>query len=356
MANLGMIGRPYENCRVLITGDTGFKGSWLTFWLSELGARLTGLSLPPDGERALYATAGLAERIDTHITDLRDAEATQATIKAANPEIIFHLAAQSLVRRSYREPLTTYGSNVMGTVHVLEAARHCPNLKAVVVITTDKVYRTHDGPWPYREPDALGGADPYSASKACAEIVCESWRQSYWQGDGSPLLATTRAGNVIGGGDWAEDRLVPDILRAALNGGHIHLRYPQAVRPWQHVLEPLAGYLLLGERLLAGEQSFARSWNFGPDDAAMQPVVCLCEHLCPALGVSWSVDDTPQPTETQQLRLDSSLARQQLGWQGRWPLAHTLDSIVSWHRRESTGEAVNNLMQEQLAAYCGATP
>lgn len=346
----------YAGLRVLVTGHTGFKGSWLTLWLLRLGARVTGLALPPETTPALFLEARLTEIMDSRLGDIRDPATVSKTVSEIEPEIVFHLAAQPLVRRSYREPLETFATNVMGSAHVLEAARACPSVRAIVVVTTDKCYENRSSPWGYRETDRLGGHDPYSASKACTELVAAAWRASYWQeGENAPLVATARAGNVIGGGDWAEDRLVPDLVRAAQSGHPLLVRNPGAVRPWQHVLDPLAGYLLLGERLLAGERRFADAWNFGPALEDMQPVSALCEALCPALGGSWQSGGESHPAEAAILRLDSSRALVQLGWRPRWPLAHALLTTNEWYKRQANGEDARALTLEHIYAYEAAT-
>ena len=270
---------PWQSRRVLVTGHTGFKGSWLSLWLHSLGARVTGYALPPPTTPSLFEAAGMAALIDHVEGDIRDLGALRGTIESAQPEVIFHLAAQPLVRLSYEQPVETYATNVMGTVHLLEAARQVPGIKAVICITSDKCYENREWVWPYRESDPMGGHDPYSSSKGCAELVVSAYRSSYLSSDG-PALASVRAGNVIGGGDWAVDRLVPDLVRAFEAGTSPLIRSPDAVRPWQHVLEALGGYLLLGERLLAGERDLAQAWNFGPSDEDARTVLDRREDAC----------------------------------------------------------------------------
>lgn len=353
MEALGLALGAYVGRRVLVTGHTGFKGAWLTLWLHRLGAQVSGLALPPETAPALFDLAGIEDIVDHHVVDIRSAEAVARVVCEAQPEIVFHLAAQALVRRGYREPLPTLASNVMGTAHVLEAARACASVRALVVITTDKCYENTGDPWGYRENDRLGGHDPYSASKACAEIISAAWRASYWQGDDAPLLATARAGNVIGGGDWSEDRLVPDLIRAAEAGQTARIRNPDAVRPWQHVLEPLAGYLILGARLLNKDRECATVWNFGPALTDMQAVSVLCDALCPALGGDWRGDPGEHPKEAAVLRLDSSKAMLRLGWRPRWALPKALAAVADWHTRQRLGEDVRTLTLAQIAAYEG---
>jgi len=341
----------FSGRRVLVTGHTGFKGGWLALWLERLGARVCGLALPPDSIPSLFEAARLDETIESRLADIREATAVAAVVADTAPEIIFHLAAQPLVRRGYRAPLETLATNVMGTAHVLEAARSCPSVRAIVVVTTDKCYENRAWPWGYREMDRLGGHDPYSASKACAELVAAAWRSSYWQSDDAPLVATARAGNVIGGGDWAEDRLVPDLIRAARAGRPALIRNPAAVRPWQHVLEPLAGYLALGARLLAGERRFADAWNFGPSLEDMQAVSTLCNALCPTIGGHWQADGGEHPAEAAILRLDSSRAILELGWRPGWSLAQALRATGQWYARREAGADARALTLEQIGAY-----
>ncbi len=316
--------------RVLVTGHTGFKGSWLCMWLTALGADVTGLALAPDTEPSHWPLLGLNEVDDLRV-DLRDAEAVRQTLLAAAPEVIFHLAAQPLVRRSYREPVNTFDTNVMGLINLLEAVRVTPSVRVVVNATTDKVYLEQATVAGYREDHPLGGHDPYSTSKACAELVTECYRKSFFD-DGGPRVATARAGNVIGGGDWSQDRLVPDLVRAASSGSALQIRYPDAVRPWQHVLDPLAGYLRLGERLLAGD-AVEGPWNFGPAADATLPVhalVSLMQSHWPQLRSEQQ--EGPHPHEAAMLRLDASRAAQHLGWRPVWDAQTTLQSTIQWYR------------------------
>ncbi len=351
MESLGLALRAYAGRRVLITGHTGFKGGWLALWLHRLGAEVAGLALPPETQPSLFEAAAVGKLLQHRVADIRDAAAVTGIVREFRPEIVFHLAAQALVRRSYREPLQTLASNVMGTANVLEAARGCDAVRAVLIVTSDKCYENTGAPWGYRESDPLGGHDPYSGSKACAEIIAAAWRSAYWADEGAPLLATARAGNVVGGGDWAEDRLIPDLLRAAANGAAALIRNPHAVRPWQHVLEPLAGYLMLGAGLLAGERRLAQAWNFGPAFEDMQPVSFLCDTICPALGLRWTHDSKPQPAEAAVLRLDSSKAMLDLGWRPRWTLEETLHRVAGWHHDYREGIDARALTLGQIEAY-----
>lgn len=337
--------------RVLVTGHTGFKGSWLSLWLHALGAEVTGFALPPPSEPSLFAAARIDELIAHHEGDVRDMTALRAAVEASRPEVIFHLAAQPLVRLSYREPVETYATNVMGTVHLLEAARRAPDVKAIVCVTSDKCYENREWAWPYRENDPMGGHDPYSSSKGCAELVAAAWRSSFFAN--GPGLATVRAGNVIGGGDWATDRLVPDLVRAFEAGAAPLIRSPDAVRPWQHVLEALGGYLQIAERLLAGERQFADAWNFGPSDDDTQPVSWIVERMRAAWG------GAPQPQtdrgsrvhEAGLLRLDCSKARAALGWRPALNLEQALDWIVEWHKAVGGGEDARAITLKQIADY-----
>ncbi len=343
----------WQGRRVLVTGHTGFKGGWLCLWLQSLGAEVHGLALAPSTTPSLHELAQVDAGMQGRIGDIRDLATVRAAVDAAQPEVIFHLAAQPLVRASYADPVATYATNVMGTVHVLEAARACGRVRAVVNVTTDKCYENREWPWPYREDEPLGGHDPYSSSKACAEIATASWRRSFLQAPGLPAVATARAGNVIGGGDWSEDRLLPDLLRAWETGRPAVLRNPLAVRPWQHVLEPLAGYLLLAQRLLAGGDAWARAWNFGPVEGDARQVGWVADtlaHHWPG-SAGWVQDAQAQPHEAQLLRLDATLARVRLGWQPCWPLAHALAQVADWHRSWRAGDDARGLCLRQIQAY-----
>ena len=348
----------WQGCSVLVTGHTGFKGGWLALWLHQLGATVHGFALNPPTNPSLFEVARVRSTLASDArADLADLAQLKSAFNCAQPGVVFHLAAQPLVRESYRDPLGTLASNVMGTAHVLEAARITDSVRAVVVVTTDKVYENREWAYPYREVDPLGGHDPYSASKAAAEIVAASFRASFFSGDTGPRarIATARAGNVIGGGDWAIDRLIPDCLRAFANDESVHLRFPNSVRPWQHVLDPLSGYLQLAERLLGpeGEKS-AVAWNFGPGERGDATVCEVAEATARLWGEGARVEHAPSsadPHEAGLLRLDITRARTDLGWMPRWSLQQALEQTVSWHRAWKRGADMVAVSLEQIRAY-----
>lgn len=346
--------------RVFLTGHTGFKGAWLSLWLHSLGARVTGYALEPPTDPSLFVLARVGELVTSVIADVRDLERLKAEMALASPEIVIHMAAQPLVRDSYRVPVETYAINVMGTVHLMEAVRACPSVRAVVNVTTDKVYENREWPWGYRENEPLGGYDPYSNSKGCSELVTASYRASYFNPreyqTHRVAVATARAGNVIGGGDWAGDRLIPDCIRAILAGEPVRIRNPEAIRPWQHVLEPLSGYLLLAQRLCEDGVRYTGGWNFGPADEDARPVGWIVERLCAGWGdgAGFSQDLGDHPHEAHYLKLDCSKARTDLGWNPRWGLARTLRSIVSWTASFRNGEDLREVSLGQIAQYLEA--
>jgi CDP-glucose 4,6-dehydratase len=336
--------------RVLVTGNSGFKGSWLSLWLAGCGATVSGYSLAPPTDPSLFEAADVGGVTKSIRGDVRDLESLRRVIAEEAPDVIVHMAAQSIVRESYADPVTTYATNVLGTVHVLEAARHS-TVRAVVVVTSDKCYDNREWIWPYRENEPLGGRDPYSSSKACAELVTSAYRSSFF--DDGPAVASVRAGNVIGGGDWAKDRLIPDLIRAISRGDTAVIRNPASIRPWQHVLDPLNGYLMLAERLF-DDRSAARAWNFGPADTDIRPVGWIADRIVQLWGgdATWTHDAAVQPHEAQTLRLDSTRARLQLGWAPRLSLHEALQWIVEWHREFSAGTVcARELTLRQIARY-----
>jgi len=338
--------------RVLVTGHTGFKGAWLSFWLAEMGAQVSGLALAPETDPNLFDILGLSGRCHSVFADINDRTALDAVIAAENPEIVFHLAAQALVRPSYATPVETFATNVLGTVNLLDAIRTCPDTRAVVVVTSDKVYENVEQPLGYSEADRLGGYDPYSASKGACEIAVASMRRSFFGAGKHPArIATARAGNVIGGGDWSVDRLVPDIVRGCLSGdGIVRLRNPNAVRPWQHVLEPLRAYLMLAERLFEGRSGFEEAWNIGPDDTVGHPVETVARALVSALGKG-RIELTPDataPHEAGLLTLDSTKARSRLGWRPNLDFNLTILLTIDWYAAWYRGEDMTVFTRNQI--------
>jgi CDP-glucose 4,6-dehydratase len=339
--------------RVFLTGHTGFKGSWMSLWLESLGAKVYGLALPPPSRPSLFNVAQIESGMVSHtLGDIRDIETVQNIMKAAQPDIVIHMAAQSLVRLSYAEPVETFATNVMGTVNVLESSRNVPSVKAIVVVTTDKCYQNNEWAWGYRENDPMGGRDPYSSSKGCAELVTSAYRNSFLHENGI-WLGSARAGNVIGGGDWAVDRLVPDILLAFEHSQPVTIRYPYAIRPWQHVLEPINGYLILAEHLYTKGQAFAEAWNFGPEDNDAKSVQWIVEYMVKNWGseARWLKDSSIHPHEANYLKLDISKAKALLGWHPKWSLEITLGSIIDWHRAYLSGEDMKKMCLLQLQHY-----
>ena len=338
---------------VFVTGHTGFKGGWLSLMLARMGARVTGYALAPETQPNLYTLARIGEDIRSIEGDVRDAQALTAAMKDANPDVVLHLAAQSLVRRSYRDPVETYATNVMGTVHLLDAVRQTPGVRACVIITSDKCYENREWVWGYRENEAMGGHDPYSNSKGCAELVTSAYRRSFFGATGATSIASARAGNVIGGGDWAEDRLIPDLIRAFSAGKPAEIRYPEAIRPWQHVLEPLSGYLLLAQKLCEPANACAEGWNFGPSDEDSRPVSWIADRLAEKWnsGAAWTTPGRPEPHEARHLRLDCSKARAILGWKPRLALSEALSWIVEWHKACAAGCDMKAETLRQIADY-----
>lgn len=348
----------WQGRRVFLTGHTGFKGSWLSLWLQSLGAELTGYALAPATRPSLFDAALVSHGMNSVIGDIRDADHLGRAMTDAAPEIVIHMAAQALVRESYGDPLETYSVNVMGTAQVLQAVRACPTVRAVVSVTTDKCYENREWPWGYRETDHLGGYDPYSSSKAGAELVTAAYRSSFFQPlapSGHPAaVGTARAGNVIGGGDWSRDRLVPDILAAIHDGQPVNIRNPGATRPWQHVLEPLCGYVTLAQRLAdADGAQYAEAWNFGPPDADARPVQWIVEQMLARWGGDgrWVRNAQPQPHEAHYLKLDCSKAHARLDWRPRWALSDALAAIVDWQRAYLKGDDMRQVTLAQIQRF-----
>lgn len=351
----------WQGKRVLLTGHSGFKGSWLSLWLQSMGAQVVGYALAPPTNPSLFEVAEVGADMTSIIGDIRDLEHLRNVFAEHQPEIVIHMAAQPLVRYSYIEPVETYSTNVMGTVNLLEAVRSTKSVKAVVNVTTDKCYENREWVWGYRENESMGGYDPYSSSKGCAELVTAAYRNSYFHPDKykehGVAIASGRAGNVIGGGDWAEDRLIPDIMRAITQGKPVHIRNPHAIRPWQHVLEPLSGYLLLAQKLYEEGAAFAEGWNFGPNDEDAKPVQWIVEKLTQSWGDgnSWMLDGGGHPHEAHYLKLDCSKAKSRLGWHPRWHLDEALGAIVDWQRAYRDGKATKVFTLEQIQRYVNAS-
>lgn len=343
----------WRDKQVLVTGHTGFKGSWLSLWLASLGSQVHGLALEPPTETNLFTEAGVRDILASHtIADIRDAESVKAALARTRPEVVLHLAAQPLVRDSYRDPVGTYATNVMGTVHLLEAVRQTDATRAVVNVTTDKCYENLEWVWAYRENEPMGGHDPYSSSKGCSELITAAYRRSFLEASGVGV-ASARAGNVIGGGDWAPDRLVPDFFRAADANVPVSVRNPTATRPWQHVLEPVSGYLTLAEKTLTSPEVFSQAWNFGPDENDERPVGWIMDALTSMVrGTAWTAEPREDLHEAQALKLDSSKARRLLGWAPRWHLGEALRHTVKWHQEWRSGADAQSVTLSQIDAYC----
>ena len=343
----------WKGKKVFITGHTGFKGSWLSLWLQDMGAVVKGYALEPNTNPNLFTAAKVAQYMESEIGDITDLNSITESMQSFNPEVLIHMAAQPLVRLSYQQPVLTYATNVMGTVNVLEAARKCPQLKAIVSITTDKCYENKEWAWGYRENEPMGGHDPYSSSKGCAELVTAAYRKSFFNDNNSVYLASARAGNVIGGGDWSNDRLIPDILKAFEKNEPVIVRNPLATRPWQHVLEPLAGYLVLAQHLFEYGSDFAEGWNFGPKDEDCKPVSWILEKMVShwGKGASWLLDKNNNPHEAGYLKLDCSKAATQLNWYPKWNLEDTLESIINWHQHYISGKNIKEQCLLEIVKY-----
>jgi len=347
----------WQGKRVFLTGHTGFKGSWLSLWLQALGVEVTGYALAPTNSLNLFERASVASGMHHVVGDVRDLKTLQQAMKAARPDIVIHMAAQALVRYGYHNPVETYATNVMGTVHVLESVRHTPSVRAVVNVTSDKCYDNQSLDRAFKEEDPMGGFDPYSNSKGCAELVSAAYRNSFFSPETyaqhGVAIATARAGNVIGGGDWSTDRLIPDMLAAFAQGREVAIRYPNAVRPWQHVLEALSGYLVLAERLFDQGPAFAGAWNFGPQTQDNRTVAWVVEQMAALWGqdARWRIDDNEHPHEAQHLQLDIVKASQQLDWQPAMNLTTALQLTMDWVRHEHTNQSVRAVSEAQIQAY-----
>jgi CDP-glucose 4,6-dehydratase len=343
----------WKGKKVYLTGHTGFKGSWLSLWLQSMEVIVKGYSLDINTKPALFEESNVAAGMESELGDIRNLEQLTESMVSFNPDILIHMAAQPLVRLSYLNPVDTYTTNVIGTVNVLEAARKCINLKAIVSVTTDKCYENKEWEWGYRENEPMGGHDPYSSSKGCAELVTSAYRRSFFSSEGTASLASARAGNVIGGGDWAEDRLIPDILRAFEKSEPVVIRNPLSTRPWQHVLEPLSGYLVLAQELFLNGDNFAEGWNFGPKDEDCKPVSWILDKMVTYWGnnVSWSLDKNNNPHEAGFLKLDCSKASNRLKWNPKWNLQLTLKSIVDWHQLYTNGGDVKKQCLKEINTY-----
>lgn len=343
--------------RVLLTGHTGFKGGWMSLWLQSMGAEVVGYSLAPPTDPNLFEIAAVSKGMSSVIGDIRDLQHLRSVFTEYKPEIVFHMAAQPLVKYSYINPVETYSTNVMGTVNLLEAVRDAHCVKAVINVTSDKCYENREWVWGYRENEAMGGYDPYSNSKGCSELVTAAYRSSYFNPekykDHGVAIATARAGNVIGGGDWAQDRLIPDIIRAISQNEPVHIRNPNSIRPWQHVLEPLSGYLLLAQKLYENGSDFVGGWNFGPNDNDAKPVQWIVENVTRVWddGASWVLDGAEHPHEANYLKLDCSKAKLLLGWQPKWSLEQAIEHIAVWYKAFQAGADMQALSLHQIKQY-----
>ncbi len=357
LEGLGVSQTFWQGKRVLITGHTGFKGGWLCLWLQSMGANVVGYALKPPTNPSLFEVAKVGQGMTSIIGDIRDLPHLQKVFAEHQPEIVIHMAAQPLVRYSYLEPVETYSTNVMGTVNLLEAVRHTASVKAVVNVTSDKCYENREWVWGYRENEAMGGHDPYSNSKGCAELVTAAYRNSYFPSEKyqehGVAIASGRAGNVIGGGDWAEDRLIPDMMRAIISNQPVSIRNPDSIRPWQHVLEPLSGYLLLAQKLYEEGSAFGEGWNFGPNDDDAKPVQWILDNLTKTWGdgASWKLDGGDHPHEAHYLKLDCSKAKMRLNWQPRWSLDKAIDQICVWHKAHLAGADIRAMCLQQINQY-----
>lgn len=357
MENMGLNRHFWKGKRVLVTGHTGFKGSWLSFWLNDMGVRLKGIALPPASKPNLYSVLSLNNIMESKFGDIRDKEFVSREISVFDPDIIIHMAAQAIVRTSYHDPLATFETNVLGTANILNTARKLENLKAVVSVTSDKCYENREWDWKYREMDAMGGFDPYSASKGCAELVTSSFRRSFFQNDSTNKnqtgVASVRAGNVIGGGDWSDDRLIPDCIRFIFEQEELNIRNPHAIRPWQNILDLLRGYMILTEKLYFDPERYSGPWNFGPSDDDEKPVGEILEIMAGYAGDSfkWNYDESDNPHEASYLKLDSSKARKKLGWRTFLPLKNSLEQLMNWYSEYYEGKDMTSYTRDVIREF-----
>jgi CDP-glucose 4,6-dehydratase len=341
----------WKDKKVFITGHTGFKGSWLTIWLKELGANIKGYSLAPIYKENLFDSSKIGNEINSEINDIRDLEKLKKSIKVFQPEIIFHLAAQPLVRYSYEHPIETYQVNVMGTLNLLETIRETESVKSVIIVTTDKCYENKESDYYYEETDPMGGYDPYSSSKGCCELLISSYRRSYFNSTNT-LISSVRAGNVIGGGDWSTDRLIPDLIKSTTTNKKILIRNPNAIRPWQHVLEPLYGYLNLAKKLYYGNSDYAEGWNFGPEKKDCKSVEWISNKMTNMWKeIKWEKDNEVNPHEAKLLMLSIKKAKEKLNWHPKWDLEHSLESIVNWHKQYAMKKCAKELCLDDIKKY-----
>jgi CDP-glucose 4,6-dehydratase len=342
----------WKSKKVLITGHTGFKGSWLSVWLNHMGANVIGFSLKPESPLNLYNEANISSFVDSNYGDIRNQEHLKDFVNSKNPEIIIHMAAQPLVRKSYLDPVETYQTNVMGVINLFEAARLSSSVQAIVNVTTDKCYKNNEWDWGYRENEPMGGFDPYSNSKACSELVTSSYRQSFFA-NSKISLASARAGNVIGGGDWAEDRLIPDMVNALFNGEEVIIRNPNAIRPWQHVLEPLSGYMLLAQKMYEEGSQYNEAWNFGPNDTDAKPVEWIVNKICNLIpqNEGWRLDTSDNPHEANYLKLDISKARNRLNWSPRLDINNAIENTINWYLSWKDGKSSLQLCLDEIEEY-----
>lgn len=343
----------WNNKKVFLTGHTGFKGSWLAMWLKSMGVNLKGYSLSPEDKINLFEKASIENNMISEIGDIRDYNRLYNSIIDFKPEILIHMAAQPIVRKSYEDPIDTYSTNVMGTINILESARACPSLKSIVIVTSDKCYENKETQNPYKENEPMGGHDPYSSSKGCCELLINSYRRSFFNDNNSSGLASVRAGNVVGGGDWSKDRLIPDILKSFKKNESVIIRNPSAIRPWQHVLDCLSGYLVLTEKLYFNNEKFSGAWNFGPNINDCKPVEWIVEKMISVSGknIDWVLDKKSNPHEANTLILDNNKSKKFLKWKPKWNIEESITKIIEWHKKNLNDENINEMCLSQINDY-----